>query len=72
LLGLVAPLIGPAVLEPEDCRRGVRHDVFHERRVDWRISTSRHENLDRILRVANGSLIQAALDTLVRRFLPAF
>src|SRR5688572_19438890 len=52
LLALVAPCVGPAVLEPEDHRRGVGRDVLAVGRVDWSGGVGRHENLDRVVCVA--------------------
>lgn len=67
----IPPFIATAVLEPEDCRRDIGSNLGAERRVDRLISAAWHEYLHFVLLVANGALIQAALDTAISNVLAA-
>jgi hypothetical protein len=60
-LPFVTPMLWVAVLEPEDARRDIGRHMLDVRRVHRFCSTSRHENLDGVIAVAVGALVERTL-----------
>ena len=52
------------VLQPEDTRGRVRRHVLDVRRVDRLLCSGGHEDLNSIVVVADGTLVERALDAL--------
>lgn len=62
-LGLIAPLLSATVLEPENRRRGIWRDILADGSAND--LPLKLENLFGIERVADGLVVQAALNALV-------
>lgn len=58
---LLAPLIGLAVLQPEDRRRGIRRDMAGERDLGH-FTSGVDCDLHGVMAVANGPAVKALLD----------
>jgi hypothetical protein len=57
----VAPVRRITVIQPEDRRGRVRRHVLDVRRVDRLLCSGRHEDLDSVVMVADGALVERAL-----------
>jgi hypothetical protein len=62
----VAPALGIAVLQPNKRSTNVRRTMLHVVNDNWLLRTSRHEDLDGVVTVAVGTLVERALNAMGR------
>src|SRR5690606_38343154 len=70
VIHLVPPLLPTAILQPEDAGGRVRRAVLPVLGIDRSLGPGRHEDLHRVVAVARGPLVQAALHPVVGLILP--
>jgi type I restriction enzyme M protein len=61
----IAPVLGITVLQPNKRSTNIRRTMLHVVNNNWLLRTSRHEDLDGVVTVTIGTLIERALNALV-------
>lgn len=68
-LSLVLPCFGAAIAQPQRCGANIWRHVLTVRRINWRGRIGRHEDFDGLVRVADGPIVETALNPIVARVL---
>jgi hypothetical protein len=65
-------LLDPGVLQPKDCCNIARRHVLDVRRMDWLFASVRQKNLNSLVRVPDGTMVERALNSIIRVALALF
>lgn len=68
-LSLVLPCFSATVAQPQRCGANIWRHVLTIRRVNWRGRVGRHEDFDGLVRVADGPIVETALNAVVASIL---